>query len=242
MRAARSADSLRINPLCEPVASTAINRDGHAPIMQTPCLVGPFGLGSGNMNTHIDELLARIHELDEQIEDEYRKTREGWEQKRLELAEEFLRQQRRYKTGLFRFLLRSRLLVALTAPVIYAGWIAFLLMDLFVTVYQGIGFPIYRIPKVRRGDYLVFDREDLPYLNLIEKFNCFYCSYGNGVAAYTREVAARTEQYWCPIKHARRVKSAHEHDAQFFEHGDAESDRQGLNRLRLQFGDVGEKG
>lgn len=189
------------------------------------------------MNKHIDELLARIDALQSELEEEYRKTREEWAQKKDELAEEFLRQQRRYKVGLFRFLIRSRLLVILSAPVIYAGWIPFMLMDLFVTVYQGICFPIYRIPKVRRADYIVFDREDLPYLNLIEKFNCFYCSYGNGVAAYTREVSARTEQYWCPIKHARRVKAAHDRYPQFFDYGDAEAYRQGLNRLRRQYRD-----
>lgn len=187
------------------------------------------------MNKNVDDLLARIHALQDELEEEYRRTRDEWAQKRLELAEEFLRQQRRYKTGLFRFLLRTRLLVALTAPIIYAGWIPFLLMDLFVTLYQSVCFPIYRIPKVRRSDYLVFDREDLPYLNLIEKFNCFYCSYGNGVAAYTREVAARTEQYWCPIKHARRVKAAHELYPNFFDFGDAEAYQQGLARLRKQY-------
>lgn len=189
------------------------------------------------MNRNTDELLARIRILQDELEEEYRKARDDWAQKKEELAGEFLRQQRRYKTGLVRFLLRSRLLVILTAPVIYAGWIPFLLMDLFVTLYQSICFPIYRIPKVRRADYLVFDREDLPYLNLIEKFNCFYCSYGNGVAAYTREVAARTEQYWCPIKHARRLKSAHDRYPKFFDYGDAEAFQQGLKRLRKQFDD-----
>lgn len=189
------------------------------------------------MNKHIDELLARIDALQSELEEEYRKTREEWAQKKEELAGEFLRQQRRYKVGLFRFLIRSRLLVILSAPVIYAGWIPFILMDLFVTAYQSICFPIYRIPKVRRAEYIVFDREDLPYLNLIEKFNCFYCSYGNGVAAYTREVSARTEQYWCPIKHARRVKAAHDRYPQFFDYGDAEAYRQGLNRLRRQYRD-----
>jgi len=189
------------------------------------------------MKQQIDELLARIEVLQNELELEYGKAREEWSRKKAELAGEFLRQQRRYKTGLFRFLLRSRLLVVLSAPVIYAGWIPFLLMDLFVTLYQSICFPIYRIPKVRRADYLVFDREDLPYLNIIEKFNCFYCSYGNGVAAYTREVAARTEQYWCPIKHARRIKGAHDRYPAFFDYGDAEAFQQGLNRLRRQYGD-----
>jgi len=189
------------------------------------------------MKQRIDELLARIQLLQEEIEEDYRKRREEFERKRVELAEELLRQQRRYKVGLFRFLRRTRLLVALTAPVIYLGWIPFILMDVFVTVYQAICFPIYQIPKVRRSDYLVFDREELPYLNAIEKFNCFYCSYGNGIAAYTREVAARTEQYWCPIKHARRLKHAHERYPHFFDYGDAESFRQGLMRLRRQYDD-----
>lgn len=190
------------------------------------------------MNKNIDDLLLRINGLQDELEAEYGKAREEWVLRKTALAEEFLHQQRRYKTGLFRFLLRSRLLVALTAPLIYIGWIPFLLMDLFVTVYQSICFPIYRIPKVTRADYLVFDRGDLPYLNAIEKFNCLYCSYGNGVAAYTREVAARTEQYWCPIKHARRVRAAHARYPRFFDYGDAEAYRQGLNRLRRRHGDV----
>lgn len=190
------------------------------------------------MKQRIDELLARIQSLQDELEEEYRRTREEWATRKAELAEEFARQQRRYKTGLFRFLVRSRLLVVLTAPVIYAGWVPFLLMDLFVTLYQHLCFPIYGIPKVKRSEYLVFDREDLPYLNLIEKFNCFYCSYGNGVAAYTREVSARTEQYWCPIKHARRVRAAHDRYPKFFDYGDAEAFKQGLNRLRRQYDDV----
>lgn len=177
------------------------------------------------MDKNIDELLAKIRVLQDELEEEYRQTRDEWAQKRIELAEEFLRQQRRYKTGLFRFLLRTRLLVALTAPLIYLGWIPFLLMDLFVTIYQAICFPVYRIPRVKRSEYMVFDRQDLPYLNIVEKFNCFYCSYGNGVAAYTREVAARTEQYWCPIKHARKAISAHQLYIGFADFGDAETFR-----------------
>jgi hypothetical protein len=190
------------------------------------------------MPNTIDELLARIRSLQDELEDEYRKARDDFDLKRTQLAEEFLRQQRRYKIGLLDFLARTRPLVALTAPLVYAGWIPFLLMDLFVTVYQAVCFPVYRIPRVRRADYMVFDRADLPYLNAIEKFNCFYCSYGNGVAAYTREVAARTEQYWCPIKHARRIHAAHERYPGFFEYGDAEAFRRGLERLREQYRDT----
>lgn len=184
------------------------------------------------MKQHLEELLARIHALQDEVEDIYYEARKEWENRRIELAGELLRRQRRYKVGLWRFLAKARPMVVLTAPVIYIGWIPFLLMDAFVTLYQAICFPVYGIPKVRRSEYLVFDREGLPYLNLIERFNCFYCSYGNGVAAYTREVAARTEQYWCPIKHSRRISAAHDYYPKFFDHGDAEAYQRELEKLR----------
>ena len=184
------------------------------------------------MKPQVEELIARIHQLEGEIEDVYRQKRAEMAEKKLLLADEFLRHQRIYKIGLIRFLISSRILVLISAPIIYAVWLPFLWLDLCVTIYQTICFPIYGIPKVRRSDYLVFDRGMLPYLNLIERFNCFYCSYGNGIAAYTREVAARTEQYWCPIKHARRLQASHARYHDFFEHGDMEAYRQGLERLR----------
>ncbi len=186
------------------------------------------------MKNHLEELLARLHALQDEIEDSYREAREEWERKRIQLAGELRQRQRAYKVGLWRFIAEARPLVLLTAPLIYLGWLPFILLDAFVTLYQWVCFPVYDIPRVRRADYLVFDRAGLPYLNLIERFNCFYCSYGNGVAAYAREVAARTERYWCPIKHARRVQAAHEHYPGFFDHGDAETYRRELERLRQE--------
>ncbi len=180
----------------------------------------------------LEELLARARALQEEIEESYRQAHEDLEQRRARLAVEFLHWQRAHRVGVFRFLAQSRPLVVLTAPVIYLGWLPFLSLDLFVTIYQAICFPVYGIRKVRRADYLVFDRGHLAYLNFIERFNCFYCSYGNGVAAYAREVAARTEQYWCPIKHARRIAGAHEHYAKFLSYGDAEAYRNELEALR----------
>jgi hypothetical protein len=51
-------------------------------------------------------------------------------------------------------------------------------------------------------------------------------------------VAARTEQYWYPIKHARRIKAANEHYPEFVDFGDAEVCQQGLIRLRRQYQDI----
>lgn len=198
------------------------------------------------MTHQIDELIRRIKELQEELETEFKQKREEFqfviEKKRIRFAEEVARQQRRLKTGLFRYLIEARPLNILTAPIIYAGFIPFMALDLFLFIYQTICFPVYGIPKVKRADYLIFDREDLPYLNIIEKFNCFYCSYGNGLAAYAREISARTEQYWCPIKHARRIKAAHDRYPRFFEFGDAESFSKGLERLRQELEKEGEQG
>ncbi|MBT0664188.1 hypothetical protein KI809_07720 [Geobacter pelophilus] len=191
------------------------------------------------MPHQIDELIRRIKELEEELEAELKQKREEFqfsiEKKRVRFAEEVARQQKRLKTGLVHYLLQSRPLNIITAPIIYFGFIPFGMLDLFLSLYQAFCFPIYGIPKVKRGEYLVFDREDLPYLNVIEKFNCFYCSYGNGLFAYAREIAARTEQYWCPIKHARRIKAAHDRYPRFFEFGDAESYSKGLERLRKEY-------
>jgi hypothetical protein len=138
------------------------------------------------------------------------------------------------KTQLLKYILGARPAMILTAPVIYALIIPALLLDLFVAVYQTVCFPVYGIPRVRRTDYMAFDREQLAYLNAIEKLNCAYCAYANGVFAYVREVASRTEQYWCPIKHALRVLGVHARYGSFADFGDADAYRHELEQLRAE--------
>jgi hypothetical protein len=138
------------------------------------------------------------------------------------------------KARLSTYVFGARPAMILTAPVIYALIIPVLLLDLFVAVYQTVCFPVYGIPRVRRSDYLAFDREQLAYLNALEKLNCAYCAYANGVFAYVREVSSRTEQYWCPIKHARRVLGVHARYGSFVDFGDADAYRHDLERLRAE--------
>jgi hypothetical protein len=137
-----------------------------------------------------------------------------------------------FREDLLTFLRSASLPSLLSTPIIYSVGVPFALLDLWVTLYQWACFPIYGIPWVRRGAYFAIDRHTLAYLNGIEKANCMYCSYANGVIAYVREVAARTEQYWCPIKHARRVPGTHAHYQLFFDYGDASGYRRGLRGLR----------
>jgi hypothetical protein len=52
--------------------------------------------------------------------------------------------------------------------------------------------------------------------------------------ACVREVVCLTEQYWCPIKHARRIVQAHPYHHGFSDDGDAQSHRGQLAHLHLQ--------
>jgi len=181
------------------------------------------------MSSHIDALIERIGKLEAELEAEFARHRAGLrfglERGRVVFEEEVRRRHLEMKTALAKYVFSARPLVVLSAPVIYSLIIPFVLLDLFVTVYQTICFPIYGIEKVKRGDYFVFDRHHLAYLNAIEKLNCAYCSYGNGLVAYVREIAGRTEAHWCPIKHARRAIGAHGHYRDFVDYGDAEAFR-----------------
>lgn len=196
------------------------------------------------MTPHIAALMDKIHALESELDAELAKRRAelriGLEHGRIAFEEELLRRHRELRRRLLPYVFGANPLVILTAPVIYAGIIPFLLLDLFVSAYQAVCFPIYGIAKIKRADYLVFDRHHLAYLNALEKLNCAYCSYANGLIAYTREIAARTEQYWCPIKHARRVIGTHARYAMFDDYGDAEGYQEQLAKLRKALAKDGE--
>lgn len=188
------------------------------------------------MNPIISELLARIQHMESEIELEMKLKRAelkaDFDETRVRFEREVLEQQRRFKTGVIAYLFTANWLSVITAPVIYALFFPILLLDLCITIYQHICFRAYGLARVRRGDYFVYDRTHLAYLNLIEKINCAYCSYGNGVMAYGREVVARTEQYWCPIKHARKIMGAHPYYTGFVDFGNAQSYKEQLENMR----------
>jgi hypothetical protein len=188
------------------------------------------------MTPQITELIDRIRSLEGELDAELAKRgaglRMGLEHGRIAFEEELLRRHRELRQKLAPYLFGANPLVMLVSPVIYAGIIPLVLLDLFVSVYQAVCFPVYGIAKIRRADYFVFDRHHLAYLNALEKLNCAYCSYANGLIAYAREIIARTEQYWCPIKHARRVIGTHARYALFDDYGDGENYQARLAELR----------
>jgi hypothetical protein len=139
---------------------------------------------------------------------------------------------RRHRIGLWRYFLGGDLATLLTAPFIYSVFVPFLLLDGWVTLYQAVCFRAWGIRRVRRRRYFVIDRHKLDYLNGVERFNCLYCSYANGVIAYVREIAARTEQYWCPIRHSRLLRGAHDRYGGFAAYGAAREYRDRLPLFR----------
>ncbi|WP_375569143.1 hypothetical protein ABWH93_15005 [Seohaeicola saemankumensis] len=188
------------------------------------------------MTTPVETLLGRMRELQDQLEAEFDRRSEAFryrlENGRIIFDEEARRRHRAFRVRLSDFLRGTRPLVVLSAPVIYSLIIPFALLDLMVTIYQRVCFPIYRIQPVRRADFIRIDRHHLAYLNALQKLNCIYCGYCNGLIGYVEEVAGRTEAYWCPIKHAARIGAQHAHYAQFVDYGDAEGFHDGLAASR----------
>lgn len=198
------------------------------------------------MPTATEKLLARIRVLQDELEQEFTRRRAQFryrlENDRVVFESEIRRHHREFRVRLGAFLRQTRPLVVLSAPVIYSLILPFVLLDLFVTLYQRICFPVYGIARVKRADFIRIDRHHLAYLNGLQKLNCIYCGYCNGLIGYVQEVAGRTEAYWCPIKHAARVGAHHAYYAQFVDYGDAEGFGAGLQASRKQITQAGLSG
>ncbi|MFC1685063.1 hypothetical protein ACFL0R_06300 [Pseudomonadota bacterium] len=193
------------------------------------------------MNAY-DELLEKIHALENELKEEIQKKNKEFfyevHRKRVEFEEATRLKHKQLKTKILSYIQGARFSVILTAPIIYSCLLPAVLLDIMVSIYQAICFPIYNIPKVKRSEHLIVDRQFLSYLNIIEKINCSACGYFNGVISYVQEVAARTEQYWCPIKHARKVATIHGRYQNFMDYGDAESYKEKLDEVRREFDDL----
>ena len=188
------------------------------------------------MSNSISELVDKISKLEQQLLRELEQQQEEFKYRlegtKVKFDEATLEAHRLLRKAVLPWLLSSKLRHILSIPFIYGMVIPIVLMDITITLYQHICFRLYNIARVDRSKYVIMDRNQLPYLNAIEKFNCLYCGYGNGVISYAREVIARTEQYWCPIKHARKVVGTHRRYRNFVAYGDGENYEPQLIKLR----------
>ncbi len=194
------------------------------------------------MSEKLNALFARIKQLEDEVLAEIREGQRklGYEVqgRKVRFKEALLVKHRKLATSLARYLREAKFFSIISAPVIWFCVIPVVFMHVVANIYQFICFPIYGIPKVRRQDYIVMDRGHLRYLNSMQRFNCFYCAYVNGLLAYVQEIAGRTEQYWCPIKHAMNMKTRHSRYQHFLDYGDAEQFRKRIEEVRRDFDDL----
>lgn len=194
------------------------------------------------MNTTLQSLIEAIKKLEQEMAQEIQKKQDEYsykiQGKKIRFDKEIRRQHKLFATRMSLYLKDAELLNILTIPFIWSCLFPALLLDLLVSLFQAVCFPIYKIPKVKRSRYIVIDRHALSYLNGIEKLNCIYCGYFNGLIAYIMEISGRTEQYWCPIKHARRTSGFHSRYSRFLEYGDAEGYRNKVGKVRRAFEDL----
>ncbi len=110
----------------------------------------------------------------------------------------------------------KRLILILT---IYPIVLFFLFTDFLIWWYQTIYFGILDIPKLPRHKYIIMGRYKLPGLSRMQRLNCGYCEYANGVIQWLKAVANQTEIYSCAIKYATPLPGQ-EYQAGFYDQND----------------------
>ncbi|OGT07142.1 MAG: hypothetical protein A2143_12055 [Gallionellales bacterium RBG_16_57_15] len=188
------------------------------------------------MNSRIRQILDQIttleDELQKAVEEQQERLRYQIEGKRITFEHTIREAHLKARMGIFHWFLTVRPQNYLTAPIVYGMIVPLALFDLCISFYQLTCFPIYRVAKVRRANYIMLDHQHLAYLNIIEKVDCMYCSYAVGLLGYAQEITARTEQYFCPIKHARKMLNANARYEHFLDYGEADNFHDKLEEFR----------
>ncbi|WP_373035379.1 hypothetical protein [Sulfurimonas sp.] len=192
----------------------------------------------------IDEITAKIIVLEDELLSEFNRKQKDLllklEDEKKEFEKTVLKEGRSKIISSIKYISSLPIGATLTIPFIWAMIIPIVIIDVMVSIFQAVCFPIYKIPRVKRKDHVIIDRYNLFYLGRVEKVNCLYCEYFNGVTSYVREIAARTEQFWCPIKHSKSLKENHSRYNNFFDYGDYLKYEEELNQIRKDFKDIKE--
>jgi len=188
------------------------------------------------MTDKIKVLMEELEEKKRQLRDEIAK-----EEKRITFEirngsvifeQDILAKQKVHMKALRAWFRETPLIQLLCAPVIYGMVIPAVILDVSLFLYKTVVGKVFKIKFAGRDEYIVFDRQYLGYLNSIEKFNCMYCSYFNGLMHYATAIAGRTELYFCPIRHAKKIAYEHPFHDKFFNYADGEAYQERLKELR----------
>jgi hypothetical protein len=105
----------------------------------------------------------------------------------------------------------------ISSPFIYGLGITLILFHIVLEIYHQVAFRLYNLELVDYKKYIKIDRYKLSKLTILQKINCVYCGYANGLLPYAVAIAAETEKYWCGIKHnfddnSKFIEPAHHKD------------------------------
>ena len=139
------------------------------------------------MSRYVDRIVATIHEAEEALSEDVRDQQKRWQydlhRGRVWFDKEVRHAHKQLKQGIPSFLRHGSVLNLLTTPIIYSLSLPFVLLDVWVSLYQWICFPIYGIDRVARAAVLrdrpsqawlsECDREsELYVLQLCERRRC----------------------------------------------------------------------
>jgi hypothetical protein len=145
------------------------------------------------MSPHVERIVRHLRKAEEDLAREVEQQEERWHYRvhrgRVWFDREVRHAHRRLRQGIPAYIREGSFLSLLTAPVIYSLMVPLVLLDVWVTMYQWVCFPIYGIARVPRRAYFVIDRHKLAYLNGMEKVNCTFFDYGDA-EGYRRDLTA----------------------------------------------------
>ncbi len=178
------------------------------------------------MNSSISKILEDIKNKKKELILEYSKLKDkywfSFKWRKIIFNKDIKEKNKKFKISVIESIFSTKVREFLSIPFIYSMIIPAVILDIFLFIYQQTAIRLYWIPLVKRSDYISFDRKHLDYLNVVQKINCLYCSYVNWLFLYAVEIAWRTEKYWCPIKHASKMKWEHDWEEYFADYWDPE--------------------
>ena len=187
------------------------------------------------MNDKIREIVEEIEtmkiKLAEEIAEQERHISFEIHNGYVKFENEILSRQKKNMKNLLTWFRKVPFLHFIAAPIIYIMIIPSVIIDITLFIYQQIIFRVFKFKFIKRSDYIIFDHQYLGYLNPIEKINCLYCSYVNGLMQYALAIAGRTELYFCPIKHVKKVIHEHDYYDVFLSYGDRKDYQEKLKAL-----------
>ncbi len=188
------------------------------------------------MSEKIKKIIEEIEALEEKLKQEIEEQESHiiYEIKNghITFEKDIFDQQREKMKNILNYLRDIPFFHLISSPLIYLMILPAMIFDVMLFFYQQVIFRIYKFKFIKRSEYIVFDRHYLAYLNPIEKLNCLYCSYFNGLMHYASEISAKTELYFCPIKHAKKIAYKHQYYKDFLAYGDEHDFQEKFQELR----------